>query len=475
MKRFNLSGTTARAGIGALLLAGLFALPHFGNAYAHPSATGGRTLTAAFAENFSTLDPAVGYDAFTWTGEHAIFNGLLAYRNAPGLKGAQLIPDIAATLPNVSKNGLFYTFHLRRDVHFSPPVNRLVTAADFKYSIERALSPHTSGAAMFESPFWSPLAGVSAFWNKKASHISGIKVLNRFTLQFHLTSPDLSFLNVVSMPFADVVPKEWVQKEGSKFADHPVGTGPYMLSSWQQNVQMLLVKNPNYFHPGLPHIPRVHIDFNVSSHLQILRAEKGQLDLPGDFVSTTDYLSLLNSSYKSQLVEAPDIAVRYLAMNMQMAPFKGNLPLRQAINMAVNKPHVMRLLNQRGVAMNGILPPTMPGANQHFTYYAYNPTKAKELVKRAGYKPGQLKLSLMYDNSNADYGTVVDAVKQDLGAIGIDVTPRPVSDNTYYSLIYTPGKSAFTLGVWGERLSRPIRLLRPDFELQRQQQCGLLL
>ena len=117
--------------------------------------------------------------------------------------------------------------------------------------------------------------GVSRFWSKKAAHISGIKVLGRFTIQFHLTAPDIPFLNVLAMPFADVVPHEWVKKEGSRFADNPVGTGPYRLAAWHQNVNMLLVKNPTYFRKGLPHIARVHIDFGVNPDLQVERAEKG--------------------------------------------------------------------------------------------------------------------------------------------------------------------------------------------------------
>lgn len=444
----------------ALTLA-LFAVP-LTSTQATSSHTKPQTLTAAFDENFTTLDPAIGYDFTSWTGEHAIFDALLGYRNAPGVKGTQLIPDIAKTMPTISKNGKYYTFHLRHDVHFAPPVNRLVTAADFKYSIERALSPRLPGSEMVESPFWSALSGTGAFWHKKSPHISGIKVLGKFTIQFHLLSPDVPFLNVIAMPFADVVPHEWVSKVGNaKFASDPVGTGPYMLKYWHKDENMLLVKNPRYFHKGLPHIARVHIDLNVNPDLQVERAEKGQLDLPGDFVSNSDYLKVLGSSYKDQLVRAPDVAVRYLAMNMRMKPFKGNLPLRQAINLAINKPFIMRLLNQRGVAMNGILPPTMPGANKHFTYYKYNLGKAKSLLKKAGYKPGRLTIPLMYDNSNSDYTTVVTAVQSDLKAIGINVTPRPVSDNTYYDLIYTPGKSPFTLGVWGEDYPDPSDFFDP--------------
>src|SRR5205807_2149427 len=99
---------------------------------------------------------------------------------------------------------------------------------------------------------------------------------------------------------------------------------------------------------------------------------------------------------RSGLVGVRDIGVWFLSMNMQMAPFKGNLKLRRAFNMAINKAHIVRLLNGRALPMNGVLPPTMPGANPKFTYYRYTPTAARALLAQAGYKPGQLSLPMTY-------------------------------------------------------------------------------
>ena len=132
------------AALTTLLLAcGPFLAPS--TARAHQLAAPANTLTAAFDADFSTLDPAIGYDAFSWTGEHAIFNALLGYANAPGRAGTHLVPDLATSMPAVTNRSRIYTFHLRRGVRFSPPVNREVTASDFQYSIERALAKGTNG------------------------------------------------------------------------------------------------------------------------------------------------------------------------------------------------------------------------------------------------------------------------------------------------------------------------------------------
>jgi oligopeptide transport system substrate-binding protein len=442
----------------AATLIAVAAVPTRAGASRTPAAN--NTLTAAFDADFTSMDPAQGYDPFSWTGEHAVFNGLLGYAHAGGKAGTRIVPDIAASLPSITNGGKVYTFTLRHDVRFSPPVNREVTAADFKYSIERALAKSTVGA-MYQSPFFSPLSGTSAFWSGKAKHISGIRVLSRYRIQFRLNTPDIAFSNILALPFAAVVPKETVAKYGNKgFSNHVVGTGPYMMQSWQHGRQMVLVKNPNYFRSGLPHVPKVVISFNVADHLQILRAEKNQLDLPGNLVTSTDYLALRTSSYQKQLVSQPDIGVWYLAMNMKMKPFKGNLTLRRGLNMAINKAHIIRLINNRGFPMNGIFPPTMPGAIPNFHYYKYNPTLAAKNIRHAGYPAGKLHLTMLYI-SGGDADRVADSIQQDLAKVGVKLTLKGVSANTAYNIVYTPGKTQFTLFHWGQDYPDPSDFVDP--------------
>lgn len=425
---------------------------------AQPARADQNTLTAAFTDNFSSMDPAIGYDPFSWTGEHSVFDSLLGYASAPGRRGTRLVPDLAQSLPRVTNGGRIYTFHLRPGVRFAPPVNRVVTANDFRYSIERALSKQLAGP-MFQSPFFAPLSGTSAFWKGKAAHIRGIHIVNARTIQFRLDSPDLAFENVLALPFAAAIPPETARRWGKNFSHHVIGTGPYRMQSWTQQ-QMLLVKNPNYFRAGLPKVPRVSIQFGVDEHLQILRAEKGQLDLPGNLVTSTDYLALLRSSFRRDLVPLTDIGVQYVAMNMQMAPFKGNVHLRRAFNMAINKGHILRLLNGRGVIVNGVLPPTMPGANPHFKMYRYSLARARTELAAAGYRPGKLSVDMLYIGGS-DLDKVADAIQANLGSIGVKINLKPVSADTAYNTVYTPGKSALTLFHWGQDYPDPSDFIDP--------------
>jgi ABC-type transport system substrate-binding protein len=155
-----------------------------------------------------------------------------------------------------------------------------------------------------------------------------------------------------------------------------------------------------------------------------------------------------------------DIGVWYLAMNTQMAPFKNNVTLRRAFNMAIDKTRLIRLLNGRAVPMNGILPPTMPGSNPSFRYYRYNPTAAARMVRQAGYKPGKLHLTMLYI-STPDSDKVADSIQSDLAAVGVRVTLKGVSADTAYGIVYTPGKTAFTLFHWGQDYPDPSDFFDP--------------
>src|SRR5665647_3028788 len=139
----------------------------------------------------------------------SICQGMLQYAPKPGDAGNVLIPCLATEVPSVenggiSADGLTYTFHLRKGVKFQPPVNREVTAQDFKYSFERMMSSPRAPA----TSFYMGVVGADEFMNKKAAEITGFKAVDDYTVEITLKTPDLSFLNAYTMAFCDAVPKE---------------------------------------------------------------------------------------------------------------------------------------------------------------------------------------------------------------------------------------------------------------------------
>ena len=88
----------------------------------------------------------------------------------------------------------------------------------------------------------------------KADEITGFKAVDDYTVEITLKSPDLSFLNAVTMDFCDVVPKEWVEKWGKQFNRNPLGTGPFVFQKWTPGREIVLTRNPQYWEEGKPYL-----------------------------------------------------------------------------------------------------------------------------------------------------------------------------------------------------------------------------
>ena len=127
-----------------------------------------------------------------------IFSGLLKMDN-----DLQPAPDIAAAMPTVSTDNLTYTFKLRQDVKFQD--GRAVTAADFKYSWERVANPATNSPSA--ATYLGDIAGVKDELAGQTNQISGVKVLDDYTLQVTIAAPESSFLYKLTFPTAFVVDK----------------------------------------------------------------------------------------------------------------------------------------------------------------------------------------------------------------------------------------------------------------------------
>ena len=162
-----------------------------------------------------------------------LYQGLVEYGD-----GVNLVPCLAKDW-TLSADQRTYTFHLRPGVRFSN--GREVVASDFVFTLERNLDPKT--AALTES-FFEGIAGARDFQAGKTPHVRGLRAPRSDTLQIELEQPYPSFLYILTLPGALVVPREAVERSGSSFASHPVGTGPYMLTQWRRGVKMRFESHP---------------------------------------------------------------------------------------------------------------------------------------------------------------------------------------------------------------------------------------
>ncbi len=338
----------------------------------------GGEITVAYKDDLATLDPAIGYDWTNWPAEKLVFDGLLDYDS-----GTTIMPRLAESMPTINADATVYTFKLRQGIKFSN--GREFTSDDVVYSITRVLDPKTASPG---SGFFTGIKGAQDFIDGKATSVAGIQALDPYTVQFTLSSPDVTFLNKMALNFAFIVPKEEVAKAGQDFGHAPVGTGPYTLNQWVSGQTLVFERNPNYFMSDRPYLDKITIQVGVTPDVALLRLDKGDIQLMGDPPPGADWARISSDpAWATRLEIQPQVSTIYIAINTTVKPFD-NVMVRQALNYAIDKQHIIQLLNGRGTVANQILPPTMPGYDKSYTGYDYNPDKAKALLAQAGYPNG---------------------------------------------------------------------------------------
>ncbi len=434
------------------------------NGAASPTGTPkrGGTLTLSYLTEPSSLDPAVAFNLLDVQVEHAMFDGFFRYVAKPGSAGTVLEPDLATEVPSeanggISADGRTFTIHLRKGVSFQAPVNREVTAADFKYSFQRMLhSPLSPGTG-----FYMGVVGAQAYYQKKASSVSGFKVVNPLTIQIDLTSPDLSFLHKLAMQFCDVVPREWVAKWGKAVNRHPLGTGPFAFDHWTSGQEIVLKRNSAYWDKGKPYLDEIDYKLSYEPSTALLKLQAGQLDALGDGVPTADLLRVrTDPKWKSHVYSQPLIATTYLFMNMTKKPFD-DIKVRQALSWAVDRDRLVKLQSGQAVSLYQIYPQNLPGSEPDKVYYGYDPAKAKALLAEAGYPDG-FKTELA--TSNVDpMPKLVQSVQADLKAIGVDAEIKTMDRATYYTYTSEADKTAMGTTDWFLDFPDPVDWIVPFF------------
>ncbi len=379
-------------------------------------------LRVADQDDLPTLDPARGYDTASWQFEEMLFNTLVDY-DAEG----NLVPELAMRW-EVSADNLAYTFHLRDDVRFTN--GRALIAADIRSSIERVLNPRTRSQG---AEFFRGLVGADGCMAAQCS-VTGIETPDAHTVRFVLREFDPLFLHKLAMPFAAAVPAEEVARWGEDFARHPVGSGPFVLQEWAPGQHLLFVPNPHSFVPGVPRVAGVQRLVGVNDELEWLKYESGQLDVsnipPAEFPRV-----VRDPRYEPYLRRETTMRTNYLGMNCQMEPFTDRR-VRQAMNSAVNKEKLLRLINNRGVVAKGFVPPNMPGYNANVPGYPFDPQRARRLLVEAGYPHGFA--TTLWARSDETTLRLAQAVQQDLADVNVIIQIKAIAWGPFLEAVRLP-------------------------------------
>jgi oligopeptide transport system substrate-binding protein len=374
----------------------------------------GGAATVTFNNDLTTLDPHVGYDWQNWSVIKSIFDGLMDYK--PGT--TELEPDLAESF-TVSDDGLTYTFTLREGLKFHN--GRPATSADVKYSLERAINPSTQSPG---GGYFGMIKGYDDVSGGKATELAGIATPDDRTVVITLTRPDATFLHLMAINFSYVVPKEEVEKAGADWGKQPVGTGAFKFVEWTPGQRIVLERNPEYFRKGVPYLDRLTFEFGQDPTVAVLRLKKGEVDIVGDGIPPAQFAEVMADPANKELIAVGEqLHTGYVTMNVTQAPFD-NPKVRQAVNMAINKDRIVRLINNRGVPASQALPPAMPGYNTDNKGYAYDPEGAKKLLSEAGSADITTELYAMNVDPNP---RIAQAIQQDLAAVGIKAEIRSLA------------------------------------------------
>ena len=397
-------------------------------AYAETPAQGGE-IVVTYKDDITTLDPHIGYDWVNWSMIKSLFSRLMDYE--PGT--ANLVPSLAESF-DVAPDGLTYTFKLRKGVKFTN--GREIVASDVKYSIERAINPKTQGPG---AGFFGAIKGFDELSGGKAEVLAGIETPDDSTVVFHLSRPDATFLHVLAINFASVVPKEAVEAAAGDFGKKPVGSGPLVLKDWTIGQKLVFERNPDYFVKDVPHVDKVTIEVGQEPLVALLRLQKGEVDIAGDGIPPAKFLEIKNSPEgAAMIVDGDQLHTGYITLNTKVKPFD-DVKVRQAVNMAINKERITRILNGRATPANQILPPLMPGYDKAFTGYAFDVEKAKALLLEAGHPDGFE--TVLYSTNTDPQPRIAQAIQQDLAAIGIKAEVRALAQGNVIAAGGTEGEA----------------------------------
>lgn len=339
----------------------------------------------------------------------------------------------------ISDDGLTYRFYLRDNATFHN--GRPITAEDIKYTLERISNPVNA------SPRVNLLVGIEGleeFQAGTASEISGIEVVSPYELVVRLNQPKPTLLFELGDSMAGVVPREEVERLGLDFGLRPVGSGPFKFVSWRSDDEIVLEANLDYW-AGRPYVDRVV--FRIMREEATRDAEFMAGNLDAMTIGEGQYARYSNDPFWSQyIIEVPELFTRALFLNNNVPPLN-DVRVRQALNYAIeNRLVVERVLSNKAYPAVGPLQSSSPAFNPDLVGYPYNPERARELLREAGY-PNGFELEVL---ATAAGSVVVEATMGFLADIGVTVRIVRLESTTLFDRVRAGDYMAAYYSTGGE-------------------------
>ena len=394
-----------------------------------------------------------------------LFEGLVKFHS----KELAIVPCIAESFSHSSDFKTF-TFVLKTDVFFhdnpcfEDGEGRLLNPQDVVYSFERVCTPKTNSPAYF-TVFKNIVTGADAFYKGKSKTISGITIKNN-TLVIQLNSPQPSFLEKLASINCSIVPKEGIELYGK---NNSVGTGPFYLSSNQEDEKMILLKNKKYHtydenKHQLPFLDSVIVYFETSSKSALEGFINGNQNLlfntPNNFLESTIEKIKASKSIQININNLPLLSTTILEFN-NLNPYLNNIHLRKAINYALDKNALSNLVfgdvHDKAGEMGVVHPRINFYRSDRIKGYTFDLEKAKQELKLSGFSDSLSLLSFVFSVNCNDFKSVqvAEEISMQLKAnLGIELKLNFLTAE-YKSEMMKYGRTEISLNTINAQFANP--------------------
>jgi ABC-type transport system substrate-binding protein len=391
----------------------------------------GPPLREAIYSEPGSFDPREQSEAETFSILYPVFDTLVEVDGA-----GQVKPALAESWE--TKDQQRWTFHLRRNVRFhSDPclagdgARREVHAEDVVASLNRALLPGSTGRGMLADI----LDGAEEL-EKGATEARGLRVVDPFTVEVLLKAPNRQLLDRLALPYFFVLSSACVRHYGPELKRHAVGTGPFRVVDVKPGYGVRLARNDEYWRTDggqrLPYLPGVEFRFVADPPTALAELVAGRLDAVDVPPTLATELARSRAYEPFRKLEALALDTHYLVLRTDRSPFRGNTALRQALNLAVDKRHIVDgLLGGNAVPSRGIFPPALFSAPSASEAFPYDLKRARALLAASGHPGGKglPELVLGIDNKPTTEALAV-YVRDALGRIGVRVRLKTMDFGT---------------------------------------------
>ena len=394
----------------------------------------GGTLVIAASVDPGQLNPAISTAGGTHFVADSLYNGLVFLD-----KDLTPKPDLADSW-TVSSDSKTYTFKLHPGVKWHDGI--AFTSADVKFTFEQVLLKYHSRTK-------SGLENV----------LAGIDTPDDNTVVFRFKTPYGPLLQRLDVVEAPIVAKHVYEGQDPTKADanlKPIGTGPFKLAEYIKGDTIRMVRNPDYFKPGLPYLDGIVFKVIPQAATQILALEKGEVDyvsgVPGTDLARLQANSAMTVA-KSGAGSGGSFCNTTLIYNLSRPPLD-KVEVRQALAYAIDRQQILDQVyfGQGKVGTTAINSSLTWAYNPNTTKYPLDPTKANQLLDSAGIARGangtRFKLEFVHATSFAKVGEIM---KQNLAAIGIDLVLTPLevnaaNDRTFVAKNFDIGSASYCNG-----------------------------